>query len=279
MFSFDFHNTLPGQVLAPLNEVVQAVGLTWGRLDQLRFLPVVIDGSARDAGNTSYTDVLRPGLLLGKIKSGGDVNKYIQWSPSATDGSNRIAAILMTAQKQQYMGSDSDRFIGYVCFGGPIRAAAIQIPTSTTTGIVGNASEYMIRRQLSPYFQLDDDPAGVASNGAYYTNGAGNLTVTAAMNGTTFINTALANYTLPVTPSLGLEYTFYNAADVNLTITSGAANTMIVFNDIAAGSVSLQTAAKKAGGSFRVIGTGSTWLVIPSLWADGTLTQTVTIAT
>jgi len=276
MFSFDFHYSLPGQVLPAIEEVVASGGLTWGKLDQLRFLPVIIDGSARDAGNTSYTDVLRPGLILGRVRSGSDVNKYMQWDPAATDGSNKVGGILMYAQKMQYMGSNADRFAGYVLFGGPVRAASLQIASSTSAGISGATSEWLLRRQLHPFFQLDDDPMGYVP-GSTTRSVTADLTITEAMAGTEFhaAGAGAVNFTLPATAKAGLEYRFYNTVDQNMTITAGTADTMIVYNDIAADSVALSTSSEKIGGSFRVVGNGSKWLVIPMLWEG----QTPTIAT
>lgn len=274
MFSFDFVHLTPGQG-GTINEVSQPVGLTWGPLNQLRMIGGFIDGSARDAGNTGYTTTLRPGLLLGRIRSGADSGKFIQWSPTATDGSNRIAGVLIYAQNMQMMGADSDRLTAGIYVGGPLKASGLQIPSLTTVGIAGTTLEYLIRSQMAPYFQLDDDLAGAAGLASYFTNGAGNLTVTEALHNTHFFNTALANYTLPATPKLGLRYKFTNLADVNMTITAGTADTMIAYNDVTADSVAISTSSEKVGATFEVIGTGTAWLVIPALWEG----QTPTIAT
>jgi hypothetical protein len=276
MFSFDMFGVLPGNYMTPFQEVVNSTNITWGRLDQQIYLATVIDGSSRDAGNTNFTDVLRPGLLLGKVTSGADAGKLKQWNPDATDGTQKIVGVLMSAQKMQLMGSDQDRYMGYILFAGCVKATGLVIASSTSDGIVGHALEYVIRRQMAMAFRFDDDPAGyvpgqvsnlVTADKTLLESEAGQLFVT---NGTGAIT-----FTLPATPKRGLEYTFYNAVDQNMTITCATTDILVVYNDIAADSVALSTASEKVGGSFRVIGTGTKWLVIPNLWEA----QTPTIAT
>lgn len=276
MFSFDMFGVLPGNYMTPFQEVVNSTNITWGRLDQQIYLATVIDGSSRDAGNTNFTDVLRPGLLLGKVTSGADAGKLKQWNPDATDGTQKIVGVLMSAQKMQLMGSDQDRYMGYILFAGCVKATGLVIASSTSDGIVGHALEYVIRRQMAMAFRFDDDPAGyvpgqvsnlVTADKTLLESEAGQLFIT---NGTGAII-----FTLPATPKRGLEYTFYNAVDQNMTITCATTDILVVYNDIAADSVALSTASEKVGGSFRVIGTGTKWLVIPSLWEA----QTPTIAT
>lgn len=274
-YSFDMSNLLGGHYATPFNEVVNPTNITWGRLDQQVFLPVIIDGSARDAGNTNFTDVLRPGLLLGKITSGADVNKFKQWNPDATDGSQKICGVLLGAQKMQLLGSDYDRATGYVLFSGNLKASGLMIASSSTPGIAGNALEWMIRRQLSQKFLLDDDPNGYFP-GQSQVSVSASTTVTEAMAGQMFIadGAGAITFTLP-SPKRGLEYSFYNAANQDMTITCATTDVLVVYNDIAADSVALSTASEKVGGHFRVIGTGTKWLVIPNLWEG----QTPTLAT
>lgn len=99
--------------------------------------------------------------------------------------------------------------------------------------------------------------------------------------GTLFTTTgasAAVNFTLPTADAdnVGLWYEFFNAADQNMTITSGTADKMVVFNDVAADSIAFSTASEKIGGGVRVVSDGSKWLVFVALGAE---TQTPTIAT
>lgn len=285
MYNFDSHLMVPGQ-LAPVEEYVNPKGLTWSELGQLRFLPCQIDGAARDAGNTGYTDVLRQGLLLGKATGS---KKFKQWSPSAIDGSGVIQGMLMHNLKMTYLGGDKDRFTGYVLFGGAIYAKSLLEASMTTPGIVGTASEYLIRAQMGRYFQFDDDPGGSLGGSGSGAGGvmilgdsaftAHNLTLTAAHSGPLIVlratTTAVKTLTLPATPLLGLRFKFYNASALGMKLIAGTADTMVVFNDLTADTVSLETAGEIIGGCFEVIGDGTGWLVIPMLWEA----QTVTILT
>jgi len=101
-------------------------------------------------------------------------------------------------------------------------------------------------------------------------------TVLAAESGTFFTTegaTAAVNFTLPAFAD-GLEFEFYNAEDVNLTVTSGTADLMVASNDVAADSVAFSTTSLKAGGSFKVVSDGVKWFA--QVLSDG---NTVTIAT
>jgi len=275
MYSFDMANLLGGHYMAPFNEVVNPTNITWGRLDQQIFLPVVLDGSSRDAGNTNFTDVLRPGLLLGKVTSGADAGKFKQWNPDATDGTQNIAGVLMGAQKMQLLGSDQDRTTGFVLFGGNVKASGLFVGSVTNPGIVGSTLEWVIRRQMAGRFMFDDMPQGYAPGRSTVTVTADTV-VTEASAGTMFVagGAGAVTFTLP-SPKRGLEFQFYNSVDQNMTITCSTTDVLVIFNDIAADSVALSTAAQKVGGSFRAIGTGSKWLILPNTWGG----QTVTTAT
>lgn len=275
MFSFDMFNVGPGHYMTPFQEVVNSTNITWGRLDQQLYLPTVMDGSSRDAGNTNFTDVLRPGLLLGKVLTGADKGKMKQWNPDATDGTQRIYGVLMSAQKMQLMGADQDRYMGYVLYGGCVKASGLVIASKTTDGIVGDALEWTIRRQMAMAFRFDDDPAGYVPGQAHSTVTADKV-VSEAEAGQLFIagGAAQITFTLP-SPKRGLEYSFYNAVDQNMVVTCSTTDVLVIFNDTQADSVALSTAGQKIGGSFRAIGTGTRWLIVPNAWAG----QTVTTAT
>ena len=271
MYSFDMLNMLPGMGSTVFNEVVNPTNMVWGRLDQQIFLPCLIAGSARDAGNTGFTDVLRPGLLLGKVTSGLEAGKYKQWNPDATDGSQNFSGVLLGSQKMQLLGNDQDRYTGFVLVSGNLKASGVAVASSANFGLVGTTLEWLIRRQLSQNFKLDDMVTG-------YHPGQNSLVVTAdtivaeSQAGTLFTTNGAAaiTFTLP-TPKRGLEYMFYNAVDQNMTVTCSTSDVLVIFNDTQADSVTLSTAAQKIGGSFRAIATGSRWLIVPSTWGGQTV--------
>lgn len=247
--------------------------ITWGPAELQILVPGQISGASRDAGNTPTT-LLRPGLLLGIITSSG---KYIQWDPTATDGSQYIAGILITDMAAQQLATNTDRFLG-VLVSGCVKAASLLIGGESTYGLSGKASEHIVKQQLSINFKLDTPL--FANNGGRWRKVrvvTADTTLTAADNGCLFVTngSGAINFTLPAMLE-GLEFGFYNAVDQNMTITSAPADTLVAFNDIAADSVALSTSSEKVGGMFEVLGlsTGK-GLVIPHLWEA----QTMTIAT
>ena len=235
----------------------------WGRFEQEAFIGSVIDGSARDAGNTGYTDVLRPGLLLGKITASG---KLKEWNPAATDGTQNIYGILGYSQKMSRLGSNADRWLGWVYCWGFAKADRLLVPGVATFGIVGNANEHLIRSQLDKRFTFSDQLEG-NSFGGYRNVSAktADYTVLEGDHDTMYTNTGASgavNFTLPATAEKGLRYGFYVTADQNVTVTAGTADTMATFNDAAADSVAFSTSSQKIGGFVEVYGDGAKWLVV-----------------
>lgn len=276
MFAFEgFHQT-PGQIAAI--ETFENE-FKWGNLAPMYHQGLLISGAARDAGN-SPTTILRPGLLLGLINSS---QKLVQWSSTATDGSQFIFGVLMTSINTQRNGSNQDRFSGPIMLAGGLKASRVLVPGQSSVGLSGQTLEYLIRAQLGNRFLFDDKPWRHSIDGyAHVAAKTADYTVTTLDNNTLFTNkgaSGAVNFTLPATAVLGLRYGFYVAADQSVTITAGTADTLIVFNDAAADSVALSTAGDKVGGYFEVIGDGALWMVRPSVWGDGVMVQTITIAT
>jgi len=277
MFSFDMHGVGPGNFIAPFYETLNSTNVTWGRLDQQVFLPAFVSGTARDAGNTAYTDVLRPGLLLGRITATGSTkNELVQWDPTATNGSQFIWGVLLGAQKVTLMGNNQDRMLGYILTRGNVKANGLVIPSLTTDGIVGTTLEWAVRRAMNQAFCFDDMPLGYVPDSVIQASTATATTLLENQAGTRFVSNAAgaATYTLPATPKQGLEYTFFNAVDQNLIVTGASANQVIAFNNATATSVALSTAAQRIGGGFRVVGNGTKWMVTPLTYTG----QTVTVA-
>ena len=278
LYNFDAHFGYPGMG-TPVDEIQAPTAHKWGKPFDLQFRKVRIDGAARDAGNTGFTDVLRPGLLLGLVASTGELK---QWDPAATDGTHRIAGILPNSLKMVQGSTDTDRLVS-VIVGGSVTARGLAQASSSTYGIDGTDEEYNIRAQMSKGFQFDDDPMGfLEGNYAGVMVIAATATLSELHNGSLIVVRGAGSavtLTLPATPKRGLRYRVYNASAQNLVIAAGTADTMVVFNDLTADSIALQTAGDLIGGSFEIIGDGTGWLVIPSTFADGVIVQTLTIAT
>lgn len=238
-----------------------------------------IDSAATDAGNTPTT-TLRAGLLLGRITSSG---KYTTWTPTATDGSQFIAGILMNSiSLLNGAGTAVVKFSGPILISGHIKAASIIVPGQSSASLTSQTLEHLIRTQMSTRFVFDDKIHSDVKLNDVVTIKTADYTVLEADNGTLFTNRGAGGavvFTLPATAKKGLRYRFYVVADQSVTVTCGTADTGVAFNDAAVDSVAFSTASKKVGASLEVIGDGTSWLFIPSGWSDGTITQTVTLAT
>ena len=255
-----------------------------GRYELQEFTGEIIDGSAVDAGNTGRTQSLRAGLLLGKATSGADAGKVLQWNPAATDGTADIYGVLAHMQNVNYQGGTLDRLTG-IMVGGLLDPTKLLIPGQTALGISGNANEFLIRNMMvgSGRFKFYKDFVSV-DNGGWRNIVAktADYTVVTADHGTLFTNRGAAgavNFTLPTTAYKGMRFGFYVVADQTLTVTSGTADTMVVYNDATADSVSFGSDGDKIGGMFEVVGDGTGWLVMPRTYTDGTIAQTITIVT
>ena len=273
LYNFDLHYMLPGMG-SPIEEQQNPYGAKWGNPYALQLVGAQIDGSARDTGNTGNTTVLRAGLLMGKVFATG---KLKEWNPDATDGTARIFGILPFSFMVQAGGTDTDKGFA-VIVAGSVTAKGICY-SGEEYDINGKDEEYNIRKQLAHgNFVFADDPLGALAG-----KQAGQLVVSADAtlgelhNGSLVVvrgATGAVNLTLPASPKRGLEYEVINVSDQDLTLTDPTGNTIVAFNDLTATSVALSTASEKVGGSFRIVGDGTGWLVIPRLW-DG---QTATIA-
>lgn len=251
----------------------------WGKYDQLVEVPMLLSGASRDVGNTSYTDMLRPGLLLGRITA---TNKVKEWNPTGTDGSEQIYGVFGASQKVTSLGANVDRWVGPLIVGGNLKASNLIIPGETNKGIDGHALEHVIRAQLTQVgkFRLADEPQGnpwggwrniVAKTGATYT-------VTEADNNILFTNRGNAGniaFTLPATAKKGLRYGFFAIAAGTVTVVAGTADTLVTFNDAEADSLALDQASEIIGGFIEILGDGTGWLLLPHFYEA----QTITIAT
>lgn len=236
--------------------------LLWGG-DDRRIMALwkseVISGATRDAANTPTT-VLRPGLILGRLTSSGELE---EWDGDASDGTQYIAGILDTELKAtDFDANNADRSFR-ILVRGPVRAGALTIEG---TALVGHTDEYLARRALvQAGFVFDDDPFGLkAGFGERYLTTSGAVTVTADQNGTTFVASgADTNFTLPAAKP-GLSFDFIMATDHELVVTSPTADNIVVGNDASADSVTFTTAGQQIGARMRLksvyVGTTIKWL-------------------
>jgi hypothetical protein len=281
-FDFTGFAAIPGT--DDIRENVETA-ITWGVWNHNKafIVPTILDGSIRDLG-ASPTTLLRPGLLLGQIRS---TQKCVAWNSDNTDGSEEIFGVLLWDAVAQQLGVDKDRWFGFALIGGNIKASSLIVDgAASTAGIDGHVKEHYVRGVLSGRYVFDDNYhqwSGSPLMGgwkAIRTRAAAATTVLEADNGTLFttVGSVAGNtFTLPaITNSMGQRYGFYCGADQNLTIASAAAGDLICLNNLTADSVTFSTAGHLIGSMFEVIGLdNASWLVIPHLADDGVI---VTVA-
>jgi hypothetical protein len=226
---------------------------------------IMIKGSAAsDAGNTPTTE-LRAGLLMGKRTADGF---YAHYAPNATDGTQFAEGPLWLSRRTiDTDGNTVDRQ-GQIVISGYVKASQILL------------LDQQARAQMYHRFYFDDDLIGNSMGWRQVVAKTANYTVTAADNNTIFTNQGAAGavtFTLP-TIAKGLRYRFFGEAAQNVIVASVVTDTLVVFNDLAADSIALQTAGEIIGSGFEVIANADAtkWLVFVFLGAE---TATPTIAT
>lgn len=172
----------------------------WGQHAQGLFGNGIISGAARDTGNTPTTE-LRPGLLLGQITASG---KYVQYSPTATDGSEVASAILIEGLRtQSFEGTDQDRFYA-VLVGGPVQASKVI------------NLDLQARQQMDKF--IFDDINGVPGNHWYpfkrQITKTASYTLVASDNFTLFDNTGASGTVVLTLPTIANGYLFGLVATV-----------------------------------------------------------------
>jgi len=248
MLMSDTYGIVPG--LTTSRETYEAE-FRWGSQYQGVFANALIDGAAVDSGN-SPTYELRPGLLLGQVISTG---KYKQYSPTATDGSEVAAAVLIEALRMQdFNGTNVDRFYA-VLVGGPVQGAKI-------LGL-----DLMARQQMGKF--IFDDIFAIPGNHWFpwkrFQTKTAAYTLVANDNFTLFDNvgaTTAITFTLP-TLANGYLFGFSVQAAQNVTVASSAGDDMIAYNDASADSVAFSTGGSLIGGQVWVYSNpaGTKWIV------------------
>lgn len=128
----------------------------FGREEQQLFMGAVLDATATDDGNTSYTHILRPGLALGMIAS---TKKLVEWDPYATNGSQHLFGFFCGQQNMQQYGAAAERLVGQILVRGNVYASRLLYNGLTTYGIAGTDYEFLLRRAMEGRFFVDDEPS------------------------------------------------------------------------------------------------------------------------
>ena len=243
MLLTDSYGIVPGETTS--RETYEAE-FRWGSQFQGVFSNALISGSAVDVGN-SPTFELRPGLLLGQQITTG---MYVAYSPTATDGSEVAAAILIEGLRMlDFQNNAVNRFYA-VLVGGPVQASKI-------LGLDLNA-----RAQMDKF--IFDDVFNIPGNHWYpwkrQISKTANYTILATDNFTMFDSNATAgevDFTLPPIAN-GYYFGFRaTAAQVIKAISNEGSNLV--------GSTLTQTSASVTaiGGIFVVYSNpaGTKWIV------------------
>ena len=262
MLLTDSYGIVPG--LTGARETYEAE-FRWGSQFQGVFANALIDGATVDSGN-SPTSKLRPGLLLGQVIATG---KYKQYSPTATDGTEVAAAILIEGLSMlDFSNVATDRFYA-VLVGGPVQA----------TKVLG--LDLQARQQMDKF--IFDDIFNIPGNHWYpwkrFQTKTSAYTVVANDNFTMFDNVGAGGavtFTLPVLAN-GYMFGFRVEANQNVTVASNEGDNMIAINDASADSVSFSTGGQLIGGMVYVYtNPGATKWIVENHSAG---TNAITVAT
>ena len=166
----------------------------WGNAYQGVFANGLISGAARDSGNSPTTE-LRAGLLLGQITASG---KYTNYSPTATDGSEVAAGILIEGLRvTDFENNNVDRFYA-VLVGGPVQATKVL------------NLDLMARQQMSKF--MFDDIGNLQGNNHFpfkkFANKTANYSIVAADNFTMFDNAGASGTVVLTLPAIANGYCF-----------------------------------------------------------------------
>ena len=166
----------------------------WGSQYQGVIAGALISGATRDLTNTPTTQ-LRPGLLLGQQLSTG---MYLNYSPTATDGTEVASAVLMEGFKAvNFDGNNQNIFYG-VLVGGPVQASKI-------FGL-----DLQARQQMDKF--IFDDIGGIPGNHwvpwKRQVSAAANYTIVASDNMTMFDNTGATGTVVLTLPAIANGYLF-----------------------------------------------------------------------
>lgn len=210
----------------------------------------VLSSTIRDDANSPAT-VLRSGLLLGKLDSGGE---YEEWDADVATGTQNIAGILDCEMNvNDKYGTAEDKVFRILRARAPLKARKLLIQGSA---FIGHADEYLARRQLhAAGHVLDDDPFGYkAGAGFRVSHETGTTdTLTADQNGMRLVynNAASVTVTLPAIKP-GLVYDIVRVGDEELVVVSPTADNVIVGNDLSADGVTFTTTGEHLGAAIRV---------------------------
>lgn len=147
----------PGMLPAQYTAEHDISGIIYGSPHHVEFLTnALVDGAARDAGNTADPTVLRPGLIMAQNST---TKKWQQFVDGAVDGTEQPAGILAAlALNTQLNGTDQDRFLAMIMICGKVNPEGLCIATKAAYGIDKvSAPDLSVRKGFLYAFQFSDD--------------------------------------------------------------------------------------------------------------------------
>lgn len=119
---------------------------------------------------------------------------------------------------------------------------------------------------------------GVGAGAPVFETKTASFTITADDSGKIFLVRGAASPVVVTLPAVGTVFQceVVNLSDVNLTVASVVADTLITYNDLTADSVTFSTSSEKIGGSVWCFGDGA---IVSALARIASSYQNVTIAT
>lgn len=223
----------------------------WGSQFQGVFANALISGSAIDTGNNP-TFELRPGLLLGQSIATG---KYSQYSPTATDGTEVAAAILIEGLRMlDFSNNAVDRFYA-VLVGGPVQATKV-------LNLDNQARACMDKFIFDDIFNI---PGSHWFPWKRFITKTANYSIVATDNFTHFDNAGAAGsvtFTLPPIAN-GYFFGFTGLAAQTFAVASNEGTNMVLLNNASLSTATFSTGGQIIGASIRVYSNaaGTKWIV------------------
>jgi len=118
----------------------------------------VVDGASRDAGNTGYTTVLRPGLIMAKVTATGKWKPFVS---GASDGTELARGILLAfGLNTQMDGADADRFLATILVKGIVNPSGLCLNTTAAYGLARSSVGLAVRKHFKYNLTMSDDFEG-----------------------------------------------------------------------------------------------------------------------
>jgi hypothetical protein len=148
---------IPGMGAPTFSAEHDLMGLIYGPPHLCLYVThALIDGAARDVGNTGNTTVLRPGLVMARLTA---TQKWTTYVTGGSDGSELPLGILCElGLNTQMSGGNADRFLATIMVKGNVNPEAMCIGANATYGIDKvTASHIDIRESFALNFMFSDD--------------------------------------------------------------------------------------------------------------------------